>query len=109
MDRDMDEMMMARHHAEMYMYDCQLAQVFQQASQIYMCKAQSNYQMYLHHSGHSEMGQMPGMMAQPMMGGMTTEQMIPSMQQPMMPGMTGGEDMMHMCPMMEHMMHEHGT
>lgn len=105
MAMDMDKMVMARHHAEMCMYDSQLAQIFSQASQVYNAKAQSNYQMYLHHMGQNHEEQMPGMSAQPIMGGMPLPSMLPQMtQQPMTQGMYM-DDMMPACPMMmEHMM-----
>lgn len=76
MAMSMDQMMkmMAHMHAQNYAYDMQLAQNFQGISNIYATMAQSEYQMYLQHSGQTQgmMQQMPCTMTQPMMPGMSS-------------------------------------
>jgi hypothetical protein len=81
MSMDQMQMMMAQMHAQNYSNDMKLAQYFQGISGTFTSMAQSEYQMYLMHSGQAQGAtqQTPGTASQPGMP------VVPS--QPTMPGM----------------------
>ena len=58
-------MMMANMHEQNYRYDMQLAQHFQGISNTFTAMAQSEYQMYMQHTGQAQ-NMMPDTMMQPM-------------------------------------------
>lgn len=54
MSMDQMQMMMARMHQQNSSNDMQLARHFQEISNLYSSMAQSEYQMYLMHSGQMQ-------------------------------------------------------
>ncbi len=54
MNMDQMQMMMARMHQQNYINNTNLAQHFQEISNVYTTMAQSEYQMYQMHSGQSQ-------------------------------------------------------
>lgn len=54
MNMDQMQMMMARMHQQNYVNDTNLAQHFQEVSNVYSSMAQAEYQMYQMHAGQSQ-------------------------------------------------------